>query len=142
MSTRRSGGLWGTFQINRKWQTTHAACSESIKFTIFTTKIKFRSDARRRTRGRVAKGLEPAGRSRIAAWRPDRTRRLGPARRVPESALWIARARRRVTVGWRPDSDSERVRGWSSSWLRRQRLGPRTRGNLGWADGVLPALCR
>ena len=22
MSTRRSGGLWGTFQINRKWQTT------------------------------------------------------------------------------------------------------------------------
>ena len=44
---------------------------------------------------------------------PDRTRRLGPARRVPESALWIARAP--ATVGWRPDSDSERVtvRGWT-----------------------------
>ena len=25
MSTRRSGGLRGAFQINRKWQTTHAA---------------------------------------------------------------------------------------------------------------------
>ena len=45
------------------------------------------------------------------------------------------------TVGWRPDSYSERVRGWSSTRPRR-RLVPRTRGILGWADGVQLALGR
>ena len=29
MSTRRSGGLRGAFQINRKWQTTHAEIRRS-----------------------------------------------------------------------------------------------------------------
>ena len=42
------------------------------------------------------------------------------------------------TVGWRPDSNSERVRGWSLTWARRRPgrlLGPQSRGSLGWADG-------
>ena len=35
MSTRRSGGLRGTFQINRKWQTTHKI--DFYKKSIFLT---------------------------------------------------------------------------------------------------------
>ena len=69
---------------------------------------------------------------------PAPDRKLGPARRVPEPALRIARARR--SDGGRThddDCNSERVRGWSSTWPRRQRLGPRTRGSLSWASGVL-----
>ena len=96
------------------------------------------SDARRRARRRVATGLERGGAGLLRG-----ATCTGPEARAGEAGSGICPPDRQgPTVGWRPDSDSERVRGWSSTWQRKQRLGPWIRGSLGWADGVRLALGR